>query len=182
MKVLKALEAVVGHLRKFLVDGSVIPLFEKTVSLIFSKFVIKLKNSISLYTLYVKLQHYFGDVFKYHRRKCESQPFLISLYLFSTLRFAHLLFFCLSAMQQFPKTARQMPGLTNHHCIVLHNLALLLTFLRPQRGILSLLTVKVNWIHCFLPRQCHFMDKILLLFLVFVLRHLIVPVLPLLLQ
>lgn len=78
LKVLKALEAVVGHLRKFLVDSSVIPLFEKTVSLIFSKFLIKLKNSISLYTLYVKLQHYFGDVFKYHRRKCESHLFLIS--------------------------------------------------------------------------------------------------------
>ncbi|XP_010273559.1 PREDICTED: RNA-binding KH domain-containing protein PEPPER-like [Nelumbo nucifera] len=30
LKVLKALEAVVGHLRKFLVDPSVIPLFEKT--------------------------------------------------------------------------------------------------------------------------------------------------------
>ncbi|KAG4959134.1 hypothetical protein AAZX31_13G083800 [Glycine max] len=30
MKVLKALEAVVGHLRKFLVDNSVLPLFEKT--------------------------------------------------------------------------------------------------------------------------------------------------------
>ncbi|KAK7388144.1 hypothetical protein VNO78_22951 [Psophocarpus tetragonolobus] len=30
MKVLKALEAVVGHLRKFLVDHSVLPLFEKT--------------------------------------------------------------------------------------------------------------------------------------------------------
>ena len=34
LKVLKALEAVVGHLRKFLVDHSVLPLFEKTVSLI----------------------------------------------------------------------------------------------------------------------------------------------------
>lgn len=32
LKVLKALEAVVGHLRKFLVDHTVIPLFEKTVS------------------------------------------------------------------------------------------------------------------------------------------------------
>ncbi|KAL4199695.1 hypothetical protein AMTRI_Chr03g146170 [Amborella trichopoda] len=31
-KVLKALEAVVGHLRKFLVDHSVIPLFEKSVT------------------------------------------------------------------------------------------------------------------------------------------------------
>lgn len=31
-KVLKALEAVVGHLRKFLVDQGVLPLFEKTVS------------------------------------------------------------------------------------------------------------------------------------------------------
>ncbi|MCL7046216.1 hypothetical protein MKW94_017782 [Papaver nudicaule] len=31
-KVLKALEAIVGHLRKFLVDHSVIPLFEKTGS------------------------------------------------------------------------------------------------------------------------------------------------------
>ncbi|MCL7023875.1 hypothetical protein MKW94_028352 [Papaver nudicaule] len=30
-KVLKALEAIVGHLRKFLVDHSVIPLFEKTL-------------------------------------------------------------------------------------------------------------------------------------------------------
>jgi len=38
MKVLKALEAVVGHLRKFLVDNSVLPLFEKTVSLIFSSY------------------------------------------------------------------------------------------------------------------------------------------------
>jgi poly(rC)-binding protein 2/3/4 len=35
LKVLKGLEAVVGHLRKFLVDQSVLPLFEKTVSLIF---------------------------------------------------------------------------------------------------------------------------------------------------
>ena len=35
LKVLKALEAVIGHLRKFLVDHSVLPLFEKkTVSLI----------------------------------------------------------------------------------------------------------------------------------------------------
>lgn len=32
VKVLKALEAVVGHLRRFLVDRSVLPLFEKTVS------------------------------------------------------------------------------------------------------------------------------------------------------
>lgn len=32
LKVLKALEAVVGHLRKFLVDQSVLPLFEKSVS------------------------------------------------------------------------------------------------------------------------------------------------------
>lgn len=32
LKVLKALEAVVGHLRKFLVDHSVLPLFEKSVS------------------------------------------------------------------------------------------------------------------------------------------------------
>lgn len=32
LKVLKALEAVVGHLRKFLVDHSVLPLFEKGVS------------------------------------------------------------------------------------------------------------------------------------------------------
>ena len=32
LKVLKALEAVVGHLRKFLVDRSVLPLFEKAVS------------------------------------------------------------------------------------------------------------------------------------------------------
>ena len=32
LKVLKALEAVVGHLRKFLVDRSVLPLFEKSVS------------------------------------------------------------------------------------------------------------------------------------------------------
>ncbi|KAF9595831.1 hypothetical protein IFM89_005317 [Coptis chinensis] len=35
LKVLKALEAVIGHLRKFLVDHSIIPLFEKVVS--FSK-------------------------------------------------------------------------------------------------------------------------------------------------
>jgi len=33
LKVLKALEAVVGHLRKFLVDHSVLPLFERNVSL-----------------------------------------------------------------------------------------------------------------------------------------------------
>ncbi|XP_020592643.1 RNA-binding KH domain-containing protein PEPPER-like isoform X2 [Phalaenopsis equestris] len=32
-KVLKALEAVVGHLRKFLVDRSVLPLFEKTMKM-----------------------------------------------------------------------------------------------------------------------------------------------------
>lgn len=32
LKVLKALEAIVGHLRKFLVDHSVLPLFEKNVS------------------------------------------------------------------------------------------------------------------------------------------------------
>ncbi|XP_021651155.2 RNA-binding KH domain-containing protein PEPPER isoform X1 [Hevea brasiliensis] len=32
VKVLKALEAVTGHLRKFLVDHSVIPIFEKTVA------------------------------------------------------------------------------------------------------------------------------------------------------
>lgn len=32
LKVLQALEAVVGHLRKFLVDQSVLPLFEKIVS------------------------------------------------------------------------------------------------------------------------------------------------------
>jgi poly(rC)-binding protein 2/3/4 len=32
MKVFKALEAVIGHLRKFLVDHSIIPIFEKTVS------------------------------------------------------------------------------------------------------------------------------------------------------
>lgn len=34
LKVLKALEAVIGHLRKFLVDHSVLPLFEKSVSLL----------------------------------------------------------------------------------------------------------------------------------------------------
>ena len=33
INVLKALESVVGHLRKFLVDHSVLPLFEKNVSL-----------------------------------------------------------------------------------------------------------------------------------------------------
>ena len=33
LKVLKALEAVIGHLRKFLVDHSVLPLFERNVSL-----------------------------------------------------------------------------------------------------------------------------------------------------
>jgi hypothetical protein len=33
LKVLKALQASVGHLRKFLVDHSVIPLFEQAVSL-----------------------------------------------------------------------------------------------------------------------------------------------------
>lgn len=38
MKVLNALEAVVGHLRKFLVDPSVLPLFEKSVSFIFPNF------------------------------------------------------------------------------------------------------------------------------------------------
>lgn len=32
LKVLKALELVIGHLRKFLVDHSVLPLFEKNVS------------------------------------------------------------------------------------------------------------------------------------------------------
>ncbi len=37
LKVLKALEAVVGHLRKFLVDHSVLPLFEKSVSLFLVK-------------------------------------------------------------------------------------------------------------------------------------------------
>lgn len=37
LKVLKALKAVVGHVRKFLVDRSVIPLFEKNVSLVFAK-------------------------------------------------------------------------------------------------------------------------------------------------
>lgn len=36
LKVLKALEAVVGHLRKFLVDHSVLPLFEKSVSSLFA--------------------------------------------------------------------------------------------------------------------------------------------------
>lgn len=36
LKVLNALEAVVGHLRKFLVDHSVLPLFEKTVSSLFA--------------------------------------------------------------------------------------------------------------------------------------------------
>lgn len=34
LKVLKALEAVIAHLRKFLVDHSVVPVFEKTVSLL----------------------------------------------------------------------------------------------------------------------------------------------------
>lgn len=34
LKVLKALEAVVGHLRKFLVDQSILPLFEKSVSMV----------------------------------------------------------------------------------------------------------------------------------------------------
>ena len=33
INVLKALESVVGHLRKFLVDHSVLPLFEKNVCL-----------------------------------------------------------------------------------------------------------------------------------------------------
>lgn len=32
LKVLKGLEAVIGHLRKFLVDHSIIPLFEQNVS------------------------------------------------------------------------------------------------------------------------------------------------------
>lgn len=35
LKVLKALESVIGHLRKFLVDHSVLPLFEKGVSFFF---------------------------------------------------------------------------------------------------------------------------------------------------
>ncbi|RYR13712.1 hypothetical protein Ahy_B04g070558 isoform E [Arachis hypogaea] len=38
LKVLKALEAVVSHLRRFLVDHSVLPLFEKPVSPLFSMF------------------------------------------------------------------------------------------------------------------------------------------------
>jgi hypothetical protein len=39
LKVLNGLEAVVGHLRKFLVDHSVLPLFEKSVSLFLIKCV-----------------------------------------------------------------------------------------------------------------------------------------------
>jgi len=36
LKILKALEAIVGHLRRFLVDHTVVPLFEKQVSLLVS--------------------------------------------------------------------------------------------------------------------------------------------------
>lgn len=39
LKVIKALESVVGHLRKFLVDHSVLPLFEKNVSSCLSTFI-----------------------------------------------------------------------------------------------------------------------------------------------
>lgn len=88
------------------------------------------------------------------------------------------MFFFIRAMLQSPKTARQMPGLTNHHCIVLHKLALLLIFLFQIKGILSMLTVKVNWSHLSLPRQCHYMGKTHH-FLVCVLQLLVVP--PLLL-
>lgn len=45
VKVLKALEAVVGHLRKFLVDHSVLPLFEKTVSLFPLVFIISVSSN-----------------------------------------------------------------------------------------------------------------------------------------
>lgn len=34
LKIVKALEAIVGHIRKFLVDHTVVPLFEKQVSLV----------------------------------------------------------------------------------------------------------------------------------------------------
>lgn len=104
--------------------------------------------------------------------------FLILLYLNTKIcKF----FVCLSPTLQSLKTPRQMSGLTNHHCIVLHNPALLLIFHFQREEILSLLTVKVNWIRCSLPRQCHYMGKILH-FLVFVLRLLVVPMLPLLLR
>lgn len=46
VKVLKALEAVVGHLRKFLVDHSVLPLFEKNVSYIYVFYLFCVFNSL----------------------------------------------------------------------------------------------------------------------------------------
>ena len=54
LKVLKALEAVVGHLRKFLVDHSVIPLFEKSVRLILLDFIALHLSALS-FTMYSPL-------------------------------------------------------------------------------------------------------------------------------
>lgn len=128
--------------------------------------------------LYFELLLYFGDVLNIIKENLKAIFFLF--YCILTLRYANSLF-CLSATQQSPKTVRQIPGLTNNRCIVLHNLVLFLIFLFQRKGILSLLTEKVNWIHYSLPPQCRCMAKILH-FLVFVLQLLVVPVPPLLLR
>lgn len=51
LKVLKALEAVIGHLRKFLVDHSVLPLFEKSVSLLLFLLSVYYQINVLLYML-----------------------------------------------------------------------------------------------------------------------------------
>lgn len=57
LKVQKALEAVVGHLRKFLVDHSVLPLFERTVSLPWRFGDLCFLPSWGAYTFYVHFQY-----------------------------------------------------------------------------------------------------------------------------
>ena len=59
LKVLKALEAVVGHLRKFLVDHSVLPLFEKSVSL-FPVNCLVIYGFFTLYGIVIALQCSFS--------------------------------------------------------------------------------------------------------------------------
>lgn len=91
---------------------------------------------------------------------------------------------CLSTMRLPHMSVRRRPGLTSRRCILIRKyrkLAYLLIFLFQQNGILSMLTVKLNWTHYSHPLLCLSMDKILH-FLVFVLQLLVVLALLLLLR
>lgn len=90
-------------------------------------------------------------------------------------------FLCyVSTMHLLHKPVKQIPGLRSRHCMPIHKQAYILIFLRHQKGILSLLTVKVILTHTSHPPICLSMSKILhflafVLHLLVVLVHLLLP-------